>query len=119
MPGAEIWCLRAYTTLFETLVEFLWNSVQGITGNKWAKKIFPVVATIFLLIFTANLIKLVPGFESIGYLKESTEGVGYAAVKIGPFYTLDKGQPVEAQAEESSQATYAIDRPGLCALQIL
>jgi F-type H+-transporting ATPase subunit a len=90
---------------FETLVEFLWNSVQGIAGNKWARRIFPLVATIFLLIFTANIIKLVPGFESIGYLKERTEGTGYATVKIGPIYTLDKGQPVEAQAEGSSQAT--------------
>lgn len=93
--------------VFETLVEFLWNSVQGITGSKWAKKIFPVVATIFLLIFVANLIKLVPGFESIGYLKERTEGVGYAPVKIGPFYTLDKGQPVAAEGEGATQSTTA------------
>jgi F-type H+-transporting ATPase subunit a len=93
-----------FPNVFETLVEFLWNSVQGIAGNKWARRVFPVVATIFLIIFTANMIKLVPGFESIGYLKERAEGTGYAAVKLGPVYTLDKGQPVEAQAEGSSPA---------------
>ncbi len=90
-----------FQNAFETLVEFLWNSVQSIAGNRWAKRIFPVVATIFLLIFAANLIKLVPGFESVGYLKERSEGTGYAAVKVGPFYTLDKGQPVPV--EESGQ----------------
>jgi F-type H+-transporting ATPase subunit a len=101
-----------FHNVFETLVEFLWNSVQGITGNKWARRIFPVVATIFLLVFTANLIKLIPGFESIGYLKERAEGVGYAAVKIGPFYTLDKGQPVEALAEGNSPSTEATTAQG-------
>jgi F-type H+-transporting ATPase subunit a len=47
------------------------------------------------------MIKLVPGFESVGILKERHEGVGYAAVKIGPFYTLDKGQPVPAEEGEN------------------
>ncbi len=101
-----------FNNLFETLVEFLWNSVQGIAGGKWAKRIFPVVATIFLLIFTANMIKLVPGFESIGILKERPEGIGYAAVKIGPVYTLDKGQPVEAEAEGGSQTPAEPAGPG-------
>lgn len=84
---------------FEAIVEFLWNSVEGSAG-KWARRILPLVATIFLLIFVANMIKLVPGFESIGYMKERHEGTGYAAVKVGPFWVLDKNQPVEAAAHE-------------------
>jgi len=86
---------------FEAIVEFLWNSVVGAAG-KWARRIFPVVATIFLLIFMANMIKLVPGFESIGKLKEVHEGTGFAPVelfKIGSLsvFTIDKGQPHEAE----------------------
>lgn len=85
--------------IFEALVEFMWNTVSGI-AVKWAKRIFPVVATIFLLIFVANLVKLVPGFESIGSLKQVHEGTGYAPVElfhVGNLtaYTIDKGQPVD------------------------
>lgn len=89
--------------VFETLVEFLWTTVEGATGSKWAKRVFPVVATIFLLVFVANMIKMVPGFESIGRLKELHEGTGYAPIAL-PFglYSIDKGHPVpiEAAAED-------------------
>jgi F-type H+-transporting ATPase subunit a len=93
---------KGFINAFEWILEFLWNTVQGSAG-KWAKRILPVVATIFLIIFTANLIKMVPGFESIGRLKEVHEGTGYAPVKllsIGEFtlWTIDKGQPIEVSA---------------------
>ena len=95
---------KGIVNILEALVEFMWNTVSGSAG-KWAKRIFPVVATIFLLIFVANVVKLVPGFESIGYLKPVHEGTGYAPVElfsIGSFtaYTIDKGQPVEGVAVE-------------------
>jgi F-type H+-transporting ATPase subunit a len=88
-----------FLNAFEAIVEFLWNTVVGSAG-KWAKRILPIVGTIFLLIFVANMVKLIPGFESIGQIeavhKEGT--IGYASVAlfhIGDFtvYTLDKGQP--------------------------
>jgi len=67
---------------FEAIVEYLWNTVEGATG-KWAKRIMPLVATIFLLIFVANMVKLIPGFESIGYLeKPHKSGVAYAPVEL-------------------------------------
>ncbi len=96
---------------FEVIVQFLWNTVEGAAGNKWGKRIFPVVATIFLLIFVANLSKLIPGYESFGQIKELHHGVGYAPVKlftIGSLnvYTIDKGQPVEAgHADEEHAAS--------------
>jgi F-type H+-transporting ATPase subunit a len=84
---------------FETIFEFLWNSVEG-TAGKWAKRIFPIPATIFLLIFIANMVKLVPGFESVGLLEQVKHGKGYAPVKlltVGSLeiFTIDKGQPAE------------------------
>jgi F-type H+-transporting ATPase subunit a len=93
---------RGFYNFFEMLVEFLWNTVEGAAGSKWARRIFPLTGTIFLLIFVANMVKLLPGFESIGYLKEVHEGTGYAAVQLIPgLYTIDKGQPVEVEAEEA------------------
>jgi F-type H+-transporting ATPase subunit a len=93
---------------FEAIFEFLWNSVEGSAG-KWAKRIFPIPATIFLIVFTANMVKLIPGFESIGRLEQSPTGSGYAPVKLLQLgsldiMTVDKGQPVVAAqtGEESS-----------------
>ena len=93
---------------FEMIVEFLWNSVEG-TAGKWAKRIFPIPATIFILVFVANMIRLLPGFEAIGGIKESHKE-GYAPValfNIGSltFYTLDKTQPVVHEGTEGEQAT--------------
>ena len=88
----------------EFLVEFLWNAAEG-TAGKWAKRIFPFTATIFLLVFVANFVKLVPGFESIGYMKELHDGTGYAAVQLGPVWVLDAGQKVKAEESVKGEAT--------------
>ena len=105
-----------FVNAFEAIIEFLWNSVES-TAGKWARRIFPIPATIFLLVFMANMIKLVPGFESIGRLKEVHEGTGYAPVvlvKLGSFsiYTIDKGKPVtpaEHTGEEASAGATVSD----------
>lgn len=100
---------------FEAIVEFLWNSVESAAGANWGRRIMPIVATIFLLIFVANLVKLVPGFESIGGMHESPHGEGYAAVELFSLgslgvYTIDGGQPVtlehgsETEGEEASHS---------------
>ena len=83
----------------ELLVEFLWNTTES-TAGKWAKRMFPIMATIFLLVILANFTELIPGVESIGYIKpaEGSEK-GYATVQMVPgIYSLDGSQP---QAEGS------------------
>jgi F-type H+-transporting ATPase subunit a len=91
---------EGFYNAFEAITEFLWNTTSGATEIKWAKRIFGLVATIFLLIFVANMVKMIPGFETIGQLHESPHGEGYAPVKlfsIGSLdvYGLDKDQPVK------------------------
>jgi len=103
---------------FEAIVEFLWNSVEG-TAGKWSRRIFIVPATIFLLVFVANMVKLMPGFESIGQLKQVHEGTGYGPVKlfsIGSFniYTIDKGQPVDVSASEAEESHGSESSDELC-----
>ncbi len=93
---------QGFYNAFEAIFEFLWNSVEGSAG-KWARKIFPVTATIFLLIFVANMVKMIPGFESIGLVEQSPTGSGYAPVTlfhIGKLevVTIDKTKPVTAEA---------------------
>jgi F-type H+-transporting ATPase subunit a len=103
---------RGFYNIFEAIFEFMWSSVEGSAG-KWTKRIFPICATLFLLIFVANLVKLVPGFETIGIIEQSATGEGFAPVKlfqIGSMevYTVDKGQPVVVSTpttEESATST--------------
>ena len=95
-----------FYNFFEFLIEFLWNATES-TAGRWAKHIFPWMATIFLLVFFANLIRVIPGFESIGYVttphEESIQG--YAPVQLLPgFYAIDGSHPVEAvHAEEGEE----------------
>jgi len=110
------------SNFFEAIFEFLWNAVDSSTG-KWARRVIPLVATIFLLIFVANMVKLVPGFESIGYLEPPPKGTGYAPVPLfnifgHTVYTLDSAQPVkleaEAAASEGSESAPAEGEHEMC-----
>ncbi len=101
----------------EFLIEFLWNAAEGAAG-KWARPIFYFTATIFLLVFSANMTKLVPGFESIGRLEQAHgQTKGYESVHLfGPFYTIDGTKPVthEAEAEGELAAGEGEHSEGLC-----
>ena len=85
-----------FYNFFEMLIEMFWNMAEGSAG-KWARRIFPLTGTIFLLVFTANMIKLIPGFESIGYLKEGHGSYGYQTVALipGALWTLDKDRSIK------------------------
>jgi F-type H+-transporting ATPase subunit a len=112
-----------FYNMFEAIFEFMWNSVEG-TAGKWARRIFPIAATIFLLIFVANIVKLAPGFETIGRIQTAESGKGYAPVKlfqVGSLevFTVDKGQPVVLPAEATEGTTTpaepaAGEEQGLC-----
>ena len=99
---------RGFYHLTELIIEFLWNTTQS-TAGRWAKRIFPIMATIFLLVLMSNLIKLVPGFESIGYLEQAHGSTkGYAPVHLfGNVYTIDGGHLVEHAAGEAAPAEAA------------
>ncbi|NOH03617.1 MAG: F0F1 ATP synthase subunit A [Chloroflexi bacterium] len=61
--------------LMEALVEMLYNLTEGSAG-KYARMIFPWFATIMIYVLFANLLKLIPGFESIGVLHPHGGGHG-------------------------------------------
>ena len=52
----------------EAILEMLYNLTESSAGAKWARAIFPWFATIMIYVLVANLLKLLPGFESIGVL---------------------------------------------------
>ncbi|MCZ2097636.1 MAG: FoF1 ATP synthase subunit a [Chloroflexota bacterium] len=63
--------------LFEVLTDALYGLAKSTAGPN-ARRIFPLMATIFLFLLIANWIKLVPGAESIGLMHCAADGInGY------------------------------------------
>jgi len=65
---------------FETIVEMLYNLTETSAG-KYTKQVFPWFATIIILVFVANLTKLLPGMETIGFMHHLEHG--YVTKSIG------------------------------------
>jgi len=55
--------------LAEVIVETLLNFVKGVAGEKNARTLFPVVATIFLYVLTNAFLALLPFFGTIGIIE--------------------------------------------------
>ena len=68
----------------EAILEMLYNLTESSAGAKWAKAIFPWFATIMIYVLFANLLKLIPGFESIGVIHHA-HGEGHAVQHMGGF----------------------------------
>lgn len=64
-----------------TLVEGLYSMAES-TAGKWAKSIFPWMATIFLLVLTVNYVELFPGVETIGLLHEPHGAAAYQTEEV-------------------------------------
>ncbi|MBE0528252.1 MAG: F0F1 ATP synthase subunit A, partial [Thermoleophilia bacterium] len=79
------------------LLEGFYNMTES-TAGKWAKKIFPWFATIFLLVLFVNLMELLPFVDSVGYLHESEHGYPRQELLGGVFETIV--QPDAAHADE-------------------
>ena len=73
---------RGIGNVMEAFFELLYNLTEGSAGPKYARMIFPWFATIMFYVLLANLLKLIPGFESIGVIHEA-HGEGHASQVIG------------------------------------
>jgi F-type H+-transporting ATPase subunit a len=57
-----------FQLLFEWLVEFIYDYVaETLESRELARVFFPYLATIFLFVFTSNLLEFLPGVGSIGF----------------------------------------------------
>ena len=65
---------RGVGNVMEAILEMLYNLTESSAGVKWAPMIFPWFATIMIYVLFANLLKLIPGFESIGVLHHHSPG---------------------------------------------
>ncbi|HRF49470.1 MAG TPA: F0F1 ATP synthase subunit A [Anaerolineales bacterium] len=86
--------------LFEMGVEWLWNTAEAAAGHKWAPRIFPFTATIFLLVLFINLFGLVPIHETWGYTKRAHGTIpGYQMIAVGPAQFIDGRSASEPDEE--------------------
>ena len=76
--------------VFEALLEMLYNLTEGSAGAKWAPKIFPWFATIMIYVLFANLLKILPGFETFGFLHQ--EEIGHPLLNLGPISYIGAGE---------------------------
>jgi F-type H+-transporting ATPase subunit a len=81
---------KGWQNTFEGLIEVLYGFAEQAAGSK-ARRIFPWMATIFLLLLVANWMELIPGVDSIGILHEvSGTLAGHARQHLfGNVYMLD------------------------------
>lgn len=77
---------RGIGNLMESILEIIYNMTEGAAG-KWTKVIFPWFATLMIYVLAANLLKLLPGFESIGVLHHA-HGEGHAVQPLGGGWSM-------------------------------
>ncbi|MBN1679833.1 MAG: F0F1 ATP synthase subunit A [Anaerolineae bacterium] len=92
--------------LFEVVTDALYSLAKSTAGAN-ARKIFPLMATIFLFLLVANWIELVPGVDSVGLMHCAEDGVnGYPKDGV----TLKVDEPLDAgtrATEADYEACYA------------
>jgi F-type H+-transporting ATPase subunit a len=93
----------------EAIVEALYDLTET-TAGKWAKSIFPWMASIVLLVLVVNWMELIPGVDSIGLLHHSDDG--HPVETIGQFggtevRTIVQGHG-EAEGGEHGEGLYSL-----------
>lgn len=70
---------------FELVVQEVFSYVSEVLESETlARRFFPLVITIFLFIFTANMVEFIPGVGSIGYYAHSLAASGAGNVEFIP-----------------------------------
>jgi F-type H+-transporting ATPase subunit a len=92
--GDDLMVPKRWHNTFEALLEYLYDLVEQVVGDKRALQVFPLIATIFLFVLVANWLHFVPGVDSVGIVHCADPGAGvkgFSAVRMGDsdIYRLD------------------------------
>jgi F-type H+-transporting ATPase subunit a len=83
--------------LFEALVEGLYDTLEGIVGRHMIARTFPLLATIFIFILSANWFGLLPGIGTVGF-----------GEKVGPLSLKEVEHPLLRPASADLNMTLAM-----------
>jgi F-type H+-transporting ATPase subunit a len=92
--------LEGVSGVFALAIEGIYNMTES-TARKWTKNIFPIFATITLLLVVVNLTELIPGVDSIGLLHRDDHH-GYPVKEVIPG-VVTIVQPDETHTEEHAE----------------
>ncbi len=108
--------------LFEMLTDALYGLAKTTAGPVWAKRIFPLMATIFLFLLFANWLELVPGVDSVGLIHCAEPGMsGYDTHEVMGITVLkneeilnsgDKATEADAEACEAHHEGTSAEHEG-------
>ena len=65
---------EGFQNFFEIVIEYLYGLAKQVAGEKTGTRIFPLVASIFLIVLMANWIELIPMVDSVGLIHCAEEG---------------------------------------------
>ena len=108
--GDDMMVPKGWLNAFEAVLEYFYNLVEQIAGHKWVSQVFPLVATIFLLVLVVNWLHFVTGVDSVGIIHCAEPGMkGFAVAEIGSsgVYRLafnDEIGPLGSVAEYNEEA---------------
>ncbi|HEC24201.1 MAG TPA: F0F1 ATP synthase subunit A [Chloroflexi bacterium] len=108
--GDDLMVPKGWLNAFEAIIEYLYNLVEQVAGHKWAGKVFPLVATIFLFVLTINWLHFLPGVDSVGIIHCAEPGMkGFEVAELGStgIYRLafsDEVGPLGADVTYSEEA---------------
>jgi len=100
--------MQGVTGVVEAILEALYNLTES-TAGKWARSIFPWMATIVLFVLVVNWMELIPGVDSIGLIHEAEGEGGHPAQEIGRLGGLPLLATVKESVDgEESHAGYVV-----------
>lgn len=100
--------LTGLASAVEAVLEALYNLTES-TAGRWAKRIFPVVGTIVLLVLVVNWMELIPGVDSIGVLRHPAAGQeGHPVQEIARLGGLPVVAVVRGTAEPGDPNAYTL-----------
>lgn len=97
-PGGRI------DSLAEIVVEGLQGLVTGVAGRSLARRIFPLIASLFVFILVANWTALLPGVGTIGICEKVHHAEDEHAAEAKPGAAAKEAKPAEAKPAEAKPA---------------
>lgn len=85
--------------VFEVILEFMLTMVENTAGH-YARRVFPLVMTLFIFILTANYMGLLPGVGTI-LIRNPAVAAEAAAPKSTPAQASTTAQPAKASKEKA------------------
>ena len=104
---------RGLQNVVEWVIEWFMNLAKDLAGEASARKFFPIMMTIFILVIVANWWELVPGFDSIGILEPAHSPTvrAYEIDEVGPIGILTprlvKAEAAASEGGHSSEGEHS------------